>query len=197
MIKSIWYWHIFLLIETPITDYGTLLEVFIKSEEMAKESNTTYTHITMDCGATMKAYHVIWNNPERFSKIILHLGDFHFMQAFFGVVGSYVQGSGFEDIVYQLGLCQAGSHESSFEGEALHKSFSEVIFQLLLDRFLKDEDKERIFAIDSPDEIEDSDVKLISNVIQQGLDGEFGVTPGHGLYRCFAWIMFSTAKERL
>ena len=72
---------------------------------MAKEGNMKYTHITMDCGAAIKAYHVLWNNPERFGKIILHLGGFHFMQAFFGVIGTFVQGSGFEDIVYQLGLC--------------------------------------------------------------------------------------------
>ena len=34
----------------------------------------------MDFGAAIKAYRVIWNNPEKSGKIILHLGDFYFMQ---------------------------------------------------------------------------------------------------------------------
>ena len=42
-------------IETPITEYGTLFEMFTRSEEMAKQCNMKYTHITLDCGAAMKA----------------------------------------------------------------------------------------------------------------------------------------------
>ena len=48
-------------IETPIGDYNTLNEVFTPSEKMAKEANMKYTNITMDCGAAIKAFHVIWN----------------------------------------------------------------------------------------------------------------------------------------
>ena len=48
-----------------------------------------YTHIVLDCGAAIKAYHVLWNNPDRFKNIVIHLGDFHTMQAFFGVIGLY------------------------------------------------------------------------------------------------------------
>ena len=96
-------------IETPITNYGTLFEMFYRSEKMAAQGNMKYTHITLDCGAAMKAYHVLWNNPDRFKHIIIHLGDFHTMQAHFGAIGSYVSGSGFEDIIYQLGLCQPGT----------------------------------------------------------------------------------------
>ena len=33
-------------IETPITEYGTLFELFHRSEKMAKQSNMKYTHIT-------------------------------------------------------------------------------------------------------------------------------------------------------
>ena len=57
----------------------------------------------MDCDVAMmaiKAYHVIWDNPEPCTKIFLHLGGFHLMQAFL-VVGSYMPASGFEDIAFQ------------------------------------------------------------------------------------------------
>ena len=42
------------------------------------------TNITMDCDVAMEAYHVNWDNPERCIKIVLHFGDFHLVQAFFG-----------------------------------------------------------------------------------------------------------------
>ena len=174
-------------IETPIGDYGTLLEVFVRSEQMAKQGNMLYTHIVMDCGAAIKAYHVLWNNPERFSKIILHLGDFHFMQAFFKVIGNFVEGSGFEDIVYQLGLSQPGSMKAILKGKhynqgwLIHESFSEAIFRLFLERYTDENIKERLSSYDSLLEIDDTDVTLIEALFSQGLDGEFGATQQYWL----------------
>ena len=50
-----------------------------------------YAHIVMDVGAAMKAYQVIWNNPELWSDIIIYLGDFHAMMMFFSVIGDYLK----------------------------------------------------------------------------------------------------------
>ena len=47
----------------------------------------TYAHITLDVGEAIKAYHVIWNDPDLWKNVIIHLGDFHCFMAFFGVVG--------------------------------------------------------------------------------------------------------------
>ena len=129
-------------IETPITEYGTLFEMFLRSEELAKQCNMKYTHITLDCGAAIKAYHVLWNNPDRFKNVILHLGDFHSMQALFGVIGSYVSGSGFEDVVYQLGLCQPGTMKALLMGKhynqawMIHEAFSEAISRIFIEKFI-------------------------------------------------------------
>ena len=70
-------------VQKPITDYGAIFEVFYISRKLAKQSNMLYTHITMDIGAAIKAYQVIWNNPEIWSDIIIHPGDFHAMMTFF------------------------------------------------------------------------------------------------------------------
>ena len=67
-----------------------------------------YAHIVMDVGAAMKAYQVIWNNPELWSDIIIHLGDFHAMMMFFSVIDDYLKGSGFEEMVFQGKLCTPG-----------------------------------------------------------------------------------------
>ena len=129
-------------IETPITEYGTLFEMFHRSQQMSKQCNMRYTHITLDCGAAIKAYHVLWNNPDQFKDIILHLGDFHSMQAMFGVIGSYVSGSGFEDIIYQLGLCQPGTMKALIKGKhynqawMVHEAFSEAVSRMFLEKYI-------------------------------------------------------------
>ena len=51
-------------IQKPIADYTALFEMFYKSRELAKQANMAYTHITLDVGAAIKAYHVIWNNSQ-------------------------------------------------------------------------------------------------------------------------------------
>ena len=42
-----------------------------------------YTRITVDVGAAEKYYEVIWNNPDKFKDVIIHLGDFHAFVHFF------------------------------------------------------------------------------------------------------------------
>ena len=67
-----------------------------------------YAHITVDAGAAQKFFHVVWNNPDEFNNVIVHLGDFHAMMEFFGNIGKFVARSGFEDIVYQSNLSTSG-----------------------------------------------------------------------------------------
>ena len=60
-------------IQKPIAEYGTFFEMFRQSRELARKVNMKYTHITLDVGAAIKAYHVIWNNPNLWSDTIIHL----------------------------------------------------------------------------------------------------------------------------
>ena len=62
-------------IHTAITEYWTLLNIFEISQKFSKQSNMRYTHITLDVGAAIKAFHVVWNNKDQWSNII-HLEIF-------------------------------------------------------------------------------------------------------------------------
>lgn len=73
-----------------------------------------YTHITVDAGVAAKFYHVLWNNPEEFDKVLTNLDDFHGMMAFFSIIGKIVQDSGFEEVGYQAGLCTSGGISKVF-----------------------------------------------------------------------------------
>ena len=63
-----------------------------------------YTHTTVDAGAAPKFYRIIWNNPVEFKDVLIYLGDFQGMMGSFSIIGKTIQGSGFEDIVYQARL---------------------------------------------------------------------------------------------
>lgn len=66
---------------------------------LAKEAGMLYMNITLDVGAAMSAYKFIWNYPDSYRDVIIHLGDFHFMMENFQVMGLIIAESGFEDIV--------------------------------------------------------------------------------------------------
>ena len=75
-----------------------------------------YANITFGIGAAINAHKVLWNYPERFKNIIIHLGDFDFMKEIFAVLGKLVCGSGFEDVVFQRGICSSGSLNGVLSG---------------------------------------------------------------------------------
>ena len=101
-----------------------------------------YANITLDVGAAMTAYKVLLNYQERFKNVIIHLGDFHFMKEVFAVLGKLVTGSGFEDIVFQAGLCSAGSLNGVVSGShynrcwKIHRLLLETLEELLLEKFI-------------------------------------------------------------
>ena len=175
-------------IEKPITDYGCLFEILNRAERLSTEANMKYVHIIMDCGAAMKMCHVLWNNPEKYSNVIIHLGDFHFMQAFFDVIGRFASCSGFEDIVYQLGLCQPGSMNAMIKGKhynqawMIHEMFAEAIVRLFLEIYLP-EAPNILLDLDMESTEEASKNHEIEKYLQQyeelttkGLKGDYGRT---------------------
>ena len=109
-------------------------------------SNTTYVHITVDAGAAQKFYHVIWNNPEKFDNVVVHLGYFHGVIEFFGTVRKLVSGSGFGEVVYQAGFCTSGGIKGALTGKhynrswvrVLHESFAEAINRLFCESYIPD-----------------------------------------------------------
>ena len=65
-------------INSPITQYNSVVECIHQSQKLAESCNMKYVHITADAGAAMKFYQVIWNNPLKMKNVIIHLGDFQY-----------------------------------------------------------------------------------------------------------------------
>ena len=79
--------------------YSTGFECIFQSQKLAASSN-----IKLDAGAASIFFHVVWNNPVKFKRVLTYLGDFHGMLELFSMIGKIVQRSSFKDIVYQTSL---------------------------------------------------------------------------------------------
>ena len=148
----------------PITDYSTIAECINQSQKLTKSANMTYAHIPLDGGAASKFYHVIWNNPEEFKNVIIHLGDFHRLQEFFCVIGKIIQGSGFEEIVYESGLCTSGRLKGVLSGKQnnrswlTHEHFAEAIERLFVKTLVEVQNEDALTAAKAAESKDDGGI---------------------------------------
>lgn len=180
-------------IQTPITEYRTIVEIFVSSQNLARTMNMLYVHITLDVGAAIKAFHILWNDTDRWKDIIIHLGDFLAVMVFLGVIGQYVTGSGFEEIAYQSELTTAGSIEKLLSGKHynrcwwVHEILHDALERLFLKRFLQHSEDEirKLQENSEPKDIKESlrceEVRKLIIKYQamkkKGINGQFGKTP--------------------
>ena len=187
----------------PITEYRTVLECIKQSQQLASVSQMKYTHITVDAGAAQKFFHVIWNNPEEFRNVIIHLGDFHAMMGFFGNIGKLVSRSGFEDVVYQSNLCTSGGITGVISGKHynrswdVHECFAEAVDRLFCEEHLPEISQELEETIKSDGEVtrilQDAEfnnyIKQYNSLQERCIQGEFGKTP-------MFWMFYKICVER-
>ena len=69
-----------------VTDYCTIQKYMSYLQQLAEQANLLFFNITLDVGAAINTYLVIWNVLEKFSKIAIHPGSFHFLKENFQVV---------------------------------------------------------------------------------------------------------------
>ena len=99
-----------------MTDFGTIYKLFEMLLLRAKKVNVPYANLTLNAGDYMNAYRVLCNYPDKFSKMVLPLGNFHFMKEVFTMLCILVKGSGFEDFIFQARVCSAGSLNEILSG---------------------------------------------------------------------------------
>ena len=126
-----------------MTDNETIITYLNYLQGLAKESGMPFTSITLDVGAAMSAYNVLWNYSYIYHDVILQLGDFHFVKENFSVIGNIIAESGFENIVYQSGVCSSGSLLGVLSGShynrswLVHNAVSEALERFIFSSFLR------------------------------------------------------------
>ena len=129
------------VINHPITEYKTIQECLRASEEATKEVGQNYVITTFDLGVCMKAFPIIWQDPDRYRKHIILIGTFHIECAFMKMLGKKMKGSGLQDILLEAGLISSGSVAGVLTGKHYdraiycHKVMLEALEGLLIDEF--------------------------------------------------------------
>ena len=146
-----------------ITDYSIIAECINQSQKLAKSANMTYAHITIDGGAASKFYHVIWNNPEEFKNVIIHLGDFHGLQEFF----AYWQNSSgkwFRGDCLRIRSLHVWRAEGCFSGKhynrswLTHECFAEAIERLFVEALVEVQNEDVLTAAKAVESKDDCDI---------------------------------------
>lgn len=75
------------VINHPITEYKTVQACLKHAEEATKEVKQEYTVTTFDLGVCMKAYPLIWNQPDKYRKHNIMVGTFHLVGVYLKMIG--------------------------------------------------------------------------------------------------------------
>ena len=97
------------VIFSPITECKTIQECLRQAECATHEVGQEYVITTFDLGVCMKAYPLIWNQPQRFEKHIILIGTFHLVCAHLKMIGKKMTGSGLSDVLLEAELITSGS----------------------------------------------------------------------------------------
>ena len=67
-------------IPPKVAAFETIYQYLKYLRELFFVANMKYVNVTLDIGAAINCYKLIWNYEKQFSNVIVHPGDFHFMK---------------------------------------------------------------------------------------------------------------------
>jgi len=73
-------------ITAKVTEFSTIRTYLDYLQVLSKSVNMPYVNVTLDVGAAINAFKTIWNYPEHYKDIVIHLGGFHFLKENFQVI---------------------------------------------------------------------------------------------------------------
>ena len=123
----------------------------------------------------MKAYPIIWNNPQRYSKHIVLIGTFHLVCAYLKMIGKKMAGTGFDDIFTEAGLITCGSFKGVMSGKNYgrsihcHRIVLEVLERLLSENFISSRSEDTLCS-DMPEISRAKIHDLLENPCEEFLD---------------------------
>ena len=131
------------IINHPITDNSTVQECLGVSKNASREVGQKYAVTTFDLAVCMKAYPIIWKNPEFYDDHIVMIGSFHLICAYLKMIGKKMNESGLADVLLEAGVMSVGSVNGVMSGKNYsraincHKVMAKSLERLLLDRYLE------------------------------------------------------------
>lgn len=72
-------------INAKVNEFRTIYRYLEYLQSLSLQTNMRYVNVTLEVDAAINAFKTIWHYPTKFSNVIIHLGDFHFMKENFQV----------------------------------------------------------------------------------------------------------------
>ena len=87
------------MIDSPPAHPDTVLTTLVYLERTLNSFGMQYTHLTIDLQLYETACLIQWNDPLRWTNVILHPGMMHTLMSFLGCVGTLMKSSGVEILI--------------------------------------------------------------------------------------------------
>ena len=87
------------MIDSPLAHPDTVLTTLVNRERALNSFGMQYTHIPVDLQLYQTACLVQWNDPLRWTNVILHPGMMHTLMRFLGCVGTVMKASGVDILI--------------------------------------------------------------------------------------------------
>ena len=150
------------------TNNDVVRKTIVRTLKIASEKNQEFAVVTYDLAIASKAYAIQALKEPRFGKLLILLGNFHMELAFFGAVGTFLNGSGIETVLAESGVLAEGSLIGFMKGkfynrcQRIHELVALVLERLLFQRFMsflsrKEQDLLLEFATTAPTASANSD----------------------------------------
>ena len=126
------------------TSSDVVRETMVRTLKIAQEANQEFAVVMYDLAIAQKAYTIQALEAPRFKNLLILLGNFHLELAFFGAVGTFLNGSGIETVLAESGVLAEGSLVGFIKGkfynrcQRIHKLTAIVLEHLLFQRFTDD-----------------------------------------------------------
>ena len=117
--SSIGYCQVIDASPTEIPTVYTLLE---RSLQIADQLGQQNVIIVLDQAIYAKALEVIWQNQERFQRIVVRMGSFHTICYFMAAIGKRFGDAGLGDIMTESGTVGSGSVGAVLEGRHYNRA---------------------------------------------------------------------------
>lgn len=110
------------IIDGSPTELSTVYTVLEKSLQMANQLHQHDAIVVFDQAIYAKALEIIWENQERFQRIVPRLGAFHTICAFSAAIGKRFGEAGLSDILVESGIVGAGSVNGVIQGKHYNRA---------------------------------------------------------------------------
>ena len=121
------------LIDASPTDRSTMMTALVEAMRLTEETCQPYTVITCDQQLYKILVDLKWAYPKKFGKVILRLGDMHFLMSF---IGNLMAHSGLDDILSSA----FGGVEKMLSGKNFPQNFRalRMVVEELLGSYIAD-----------------------------------------------------------